>query len=199
MNWLARTWAWIWGYVSKLPGHIWGVLWGKETPLIITVGLAVLAAFLSPMITEKYERQRMRSEYVLANLRELNGLISVVYVNVTAINFAVAGGGAAPPENVTGAREALAQLNWKVVETAAMLPTGQRDDLQRFQRDVVAVSEALNGELDIARCRILLDRVDAMALSAALTIQAVGRHADLAEPAVVVSGGSSTSGASPSA
>ncbi|WP_333591410.1 hypothetical protein [Brevundimonas sp.] len=170
-------------FAGKWIGHgfleLWNLLWRAETPLIVTVGLAVAAAWLSPIVTEKFERQRMRSEYVLANLRELNGLISEVYVQVTAINYAVAAGGEAPKENITKARETLAKLNWKIIETAAMLPKDQRRILQRFQNNAFAVSQSLDGKLDVAGCQTLLRRVNDMALAGAQSIQAVGRYVDL--------------------
>lgn len=161
--------------------NFWNLAWGTETPLVVTIGLAVLAAWLSPLVTERFERQRMRSEYVLANLRELNALISDVYVNVSSINYAVAAGQTAPTENVDKAREALAKLNWKAIETAAMLPKHQRRPLKAFQAQALDVSNALDGELDIARCQDLLGKVNAMALGGAKSIQAVGRYVELAE------------------
>ena len=173
--WLVTAWRLLRAGATKL----WDMLWAAETPLVVTVLLAVAAALLSPLVTEKYERQRMQAQYVLANLRDLNGLISEVYVHVTAINYAVAAGGEAPKESVTKAREALARLNWKTIETAAMLPKGQRRVLHQFQTDARAVSQSLDGPLDIQGCQRLVANVNAMALSAALSIQTVGRHADL--------------------
>lgn len=160
---------------------LWKGLWSTETPLIITILLAGAAAYLSPMVTEQFERQRMRSEYVLANLRELNTIIAEVYVQVTAINYAVAAGEEAPAANVTQARAEIAKLNWKTVETAAMLPQSQRRVLHRFQADVRDVSRTLDGTLDVYGCAQLLQEVSEMGLSGALAIQAVGRHAELGE------------------
>ncbi|MFC7378275.1 hypothetical protein [Brevundimonas sp. GCM10030266] len=122
----------------------------------------------------------MRSEYVLTNLKELNSLISDVYVNVSAINHAVADGQPAPAESVQQTRDALAKLNWKAVETAAMLPRDQRGILRDFQAQALEVSKALDGDLDIAKCQLLLTRVNAMALGGAQAIQAVGKYVELA-------------------
>lgn len=172
---LDQFWAW----VKRRPKWFWDLLWDSEIPLAVTVILTVAAAFLSPMITEKYERQKMRSEYVLANLRELNGLVADVYVQVTAINYAVAAGKKAPEINVAKTREIVARLNWKVIETAAMLRKEDRGPLKRFQQSIVGVSEALDGKLDVKGCQLLLSRVETMAVEAAATIQTVGGRVDL--------------------
>ncbi|MNR31502.1 hypothetical protein D3C85_1490150 [compost metagenome] len=121
----------------------------------------------------------MRSEYVLENLRELNSLISDLYVNVTVINHAVADGRTAPKANIEAARSTLAKLNWKIIETATMLPKSQRRILHRFQIEAGKVNESLNGKLDLAACQVLMTRVNDMALSGAQSIQAVGRHVEL--------------------
>ncbi|WP_159850853.1 hypothetical protein [Brevundimonas sp. G8] len=124
----------------------------------------------------------MSSEYVLGNLRELNSLVADVYVEVSSINYAVADGKSAPKESIDNARKVLAKLNWKIIETAAMLPREQRAVLHTFQTDVSNVSNSLDQNLDLAGCRNLLNSVDAMGLSGALSIQTIGRHVDLTSP-----------------
>lgn len=160
----------------------WRLLWRSEVPLIVTVGLAALAAFLAPQVTEKFERQRLSAEYVLNNLKDLNTLIAEIYVDVSKINYAVAAGNPPPRATRDHARETLAKLNWKIVETAAMLPKAQRVVLHEFQTDVFRVSQNLDEKLDIEGCQRLLKSVDAMGLSGARSIQTVGRHVDLSNP-----------------
>ena len=125
----------------------------------------------------------MQSEYVLSNLRELNALIADLYVKVTDINYAVANGKRAPKADIDGARGTIAKLNWKLIETQAILGGRDTKTLPEFQKSVRGVSQALDGRLDLAGCQQLLKKVNAMAFDGALVIQSVGRHVSLSADA----------------
>lgn len=182
MLWLAKLASWVGTGIWKVLKALWNLLWTEKTPLLVTVGLTVAAAYLSPMITERFERQKLRSEYVLANLRDLNGLMAEIYVEVTNINYEVASGKPVPKENVKKAREIIAKINWKLVETAAMLKDEKdRRTVMRFQQRILELNRMLDGKLDVAGCRALLAKLGEAALEAALVIQAVGGRVELSD------------------
>lgn len=160
-------------------------LWQDRIPLVITIIASIAGTlWIAPGINERFERQKMQATYVLENLREFNKLISDVYVDVTVINHTVASGKLAPAEKVTSARESLVRLNWKLIETASILSRDEDKELLRdFQVSVSGVMSALNGKLDIKGCKILLLKVNEMALHGSKVIATIGKQADLSSKA----------------
>lgn len=178
---MAITWTSAKSKLTALAIGLLKFLWQDKIPLIIVAIATSLGTFwIAPVINQTFERQKMQATYVLENLRELNRLISDIYVDVSAISYTVAAGKIAPDDKVIHARENLVRLNWKLIETASML--SREDDrrvLREFQESVSAVVSALNGNLDIRGCNELLSRVELMSKKGSVVIATIGKRADL--------------------
>ncbi|RRN63484.1 hypothetical protein [Caulobacter sp. 602-1] len=178
---MAITWTSAKSKLAALAIGLLKFLWQDKIPLIIVAVATSLGTFwIAPVINQTFERQKMQATYVLENLRELNRLISDIYVDVSAISYTVAAGKIAPDDKVIHARENLVRLNWKLIETASMLSREEdRRVLREFQESVSAVVSALNGSLDIRGCNELLSRVEVMSKKGSVVIATIGKRADL--------------------
>lgn len=168
-------------FCGRQVSNFWNFIWDDKIPLVITIIATALGTYwIAPSVNERFERQKMQATYVLENLREFNKLISDVYADVTAINYNVAYGKPAPQDKVDHARESLMRLNWKLIETASILSKDDDQKLLRdFQLSVSDVVSALNGKLNIAGCKLLLDKVTIMSTKGSIVISAIGKRADL--------------------
>lgn len=184
--WVRVIPAYLWAGVVWL----WKLLWGDKVPLIANIGLILLTAWITysvaPKINGQFERQKIQSSYVLENLRSINGLVSDLYVEITYINYEVAANRPPPPERVAKAREIIGKLNWKLIETAAVL---ERESdwrlLREFQERTSQVRGSLDRVSDRQSAEQLLKDTNLMATAAVKVIAAVGKRASLdpdAEP-----------------
>lgn len=175
--WLLRK---IWWLLRKC----WLFLWTDKIPLVANMGLILLTAWLTyavaPKINSRFERQKIQSAYVLENLRGINGLVSDLYVEITYINYSVAKSGNVPTERISKAREVIGRLDWKLIETAAVLESeSDRRLLREFQQRLSMVRIALDNTSDRATAELVLKAADEMAASAVKVIAAVGKRASL--------------------
>lgn len=156
-------------------------IFSEKYPIIITFIVASIGTYIiSPYVNEKFERQKMQASYVLDNLHQFNELISDLYVQITAINYNVAKTGSADIKNVKSARDDIAKLNWKIVETASILNRKEDIDLLfEFKQSISDVNDQLNGNLNTKSCLILMSKVNIMAKNASKVINTISNHVDL--------------------
>ena len=163
---------------------IWGVLWNDKVPLIVNIVLIGATAWITygvaPHINGTFERQKIQSAYVLENLRSINSYISELYVEVGEISYAISDQEPAPEENIKKARETINRLNWKLIETAAVLKEKEDlDKLEQFQIRLEKVRRALDGANDAATAEALSDEVRQMSIIGVQVIQSIGERASL--------------------
>lgn len=164
--------------------RVWRVLWNDKVPLLINIILIATTAYITyivaPKINGTFERQKIQSAYVLENLRSINGHISEIYVDVGEISYALAGGGALPKESVASARENISRLNWKVIETAAVLKDKDDvDKLEEFQISLDELRESLDNTVDVKTARSLSDSMKRMSVIGVDVIESIGGRASL--------------------
>lgn len=170
----------IWWFLQK----VWSVLWGDKVPLIINVALICATAYVTyvfaPQLNGVFERQKIQSSYILENLRYINQNISDLYVDVGQINYALAAGDDVPSENISSARETINRLNWKIIETAAILDRDSDvDRLDQFSASLDQVRVALDNTDDVESARVLSERVRDMSLLGVEVIAVIGDRASL--------------------
>lgn len=174
----------IWRCIVWLAVRLWGVLWNDKVPLLINIILIGATAWITygvaPHINGTFERQKIQSLYILDNLRSINNYISELYVEVGEISYMLADGQPKPDANVRKARETINRLNWKLVETAAVL---ERDEdlkkLEEFQIKVDKVRHSLDRVQDITSAQQLTKDVQAMSIVGVSVIDSIGDRASL--------------------
>jgi hypothetical protein len=171
-------------FIVWLAVRIWGVLWNDKVPLLINIILIGATAWITygvaPHINGTFERQKIQSSYILENLRSINGYISELYVEVGEISYSVAAGQPKPEGNVRKARETINRLNWKLVETAAVL---ERDEdlekLEEFQVRLEQVRQSLDRVQDVPSAQKLTRDVREMSIVGVRVIESIGDRASL--------------------
>ena len=174
----------IWRGIVWVAVRLWGILWNDKVPLLINIILIGATAWITygvaPHINGTFERQKIQSSYILENLRSINGYISELYVEVGEISYAIAAGHPKPDANVRKARETINRLNWKLVETAAVLE--REEDLKKLEEFQVRVDEvrrSLDRVQDIPSAQKLTQDVRAMSVVGVSVIESIGDRASL--------------------
>lgn len=171
---------------------LWRGLWNAHVPLIWNIAVVLLAAvgtyFLSPALTEKFERQKIRSGYISSNLEDMNVLVSDFYVAVMKATSATGSQRAAEFQKVD---ELAARLSWKSIEIGAVL---QNDDdralMARFTRNLQAVQRsAVKTDTEDGQ-KAFRANLKAFSITSVLVIQGVAQRAELSNdrPIAEVSG-----------
>ena len=174
----------LWRAIVWIGVKIWGILWNDKVPLVINIILIAATAYVTyvvaPKINGTFERQKIQSAYVLENLRSINAHISEIYVDVGEISYAMAAEKPLPDESVSSARETISRLNWKVIETAAVL----KDDddiakLEEFQISLDELRESLDATVDVRSARVLSNKMKQMSVIGVDVIESIGGRASL--------------------
>lgn len=160
---------------------LWRGLWDAHVPLIWNIAVVILAAvgtyFLSPALTEKFERQKIRSSYISSNLEDMNVLVSDFYVAVMKATSATGPQRAAEFQKVD---ELAARLSWKSIEIGAVLQNSDDQALMaQFTRDLQAVQRsAVTANTEVGR-RAFRANLKAFSTTSVLVIQGVAQRAEL--------------------
>lgn len=162
---------------------LWAGLWGAHVPLIWHVSVVLLAAigtyFLSPALTEKFERQKIRSNYISSNLEDMNVLVGDFYVAVMKATTATG------PERATEFQkvdELAARLSWKSIEIGAVLQKPEDQALMaRFTRDLQAVQRSAVDANTPAGSAAFRTNLRAFSITSVLVIQGVAQRAELSK------------------
>lgn len=174
----------LWRAAAWLGIKVWSILWNDKVPLLINIILVAVTAYVTyvvaPKINGTFERQKIQSAYVLENLRAINAHISEIYVDVGEISYAMAENNPLPTESVSSARETISRLNWKVIETAAVLRDDRDiDKLEEFQISLDELRGALDATVDVRTARVLSDNMRRMSVIGVGVIESIGGRASL--------------------
>ena len=146
--------------------------------------LVVLAAALgtyaiAPKINESFERQRIQSEYIADNLKELNSAISDLYVATSAI-MNTPDGQVVPPEKLADLDEAYAKLSWKALQISAVLESEEDQALmERFQSELGDVMVAARKREGVAGRQRLKAELQEFTTTTVIVIAGVAQRSNL--------------------
>jgi hypothetical protein len=188
VNWLRQNWrrvpsmlpAWCWRGIC----FFWKGAWDSHVPLVWNVLVVILASagtyYLSPGLTEKFERQKIRAGYISANLSEMNKLVGDFYVAVMEASSVTN-----PDGNIEKFRkvdEVAARLSWKSVEISAVLNSpSDRKLMQRFQKELRDAQAATVRANTPQGRSIFVQSLQRFASTSVEVIQGVARRADVAD------------------
>jgi len=162
---------------------LWRSAWNAHVPLVWHIAVVLSAAagtfYLTPRLTEQFERQKIRSGYVSSNLQEMNKLTGDFYVSVMKATSA------SPDQRVeafANVDEIAARLTWKSIEIGAVLrsPSDQRL-MKRFATDLVdAQQAAVNADTPCGKMQFR-DALTRFSETSVLVIQGVAERAELTD------------------
>lgn len=192
MNWLAQNWRQVpsiaWTGFCIFVQRGWKRAWGSEVPLAWHVAVVVAAAlgtyYLSPILTAKFERQKIRSGYISANLVEMNKLVGDFYVAVMEASSVPE-----PQKDLEKFRTVdavAARLSWKAVEIGAVLDSpSDKLLMQRFQEELRETQKSTVLAHTPKGHPIFAANVERFARTSVEVIQGVAQRADVANVPVV--------------
>ncbi|MCK1641496.1 hypothetical protein IVA95_29105 [Bradyrhizobium sp. 157] len=123
---------------DKLP--VWATILG------IVIG-ALGTYFVIPSINEGLEKQKIKSEFVIRNLDDLNSRTRTLVSDVSDLHFNVLRTGEIDGSAVQKISSKIAEMQWKAIELAVIFEgTPGMDAVQRYQKSLDGVRTAL-GEL----------------------------------------------------
>jgi hypothetical protein len=167
--------------LKAAPVSIWKHLWADKVPLVwhmIVVGLAAWGSYsLAPAINEKVERQKLKSEYVSQNLRDMNSLISDFYVSVQHINSSSS---PVSKEDLERTDQIAAKLHWKAIEVSAILKEESDQKLMlHFQQKLRAIEVAIPSSRDEGGREKLKRTVNEFSQTSVQVIGAIAQRAEI--------------------
>lgn len=148
MIWLRQNWRRLpevaGGAIWFAARFVWRGAWNAHVPLVWHIVVVLSAAagtfYLTPKLTEQFERQKIRSGYVSSNLQEMNKLTGDFYVAVMRATSAPAEKRVDAFANVD---EIAARLTWKSIEIGAVLRSKSDQRLmRRFADDLLSTQQA---------------------------------------------------------
>ncbi|MDR7230000.1 hypothetical protein J2X45_001081 [Caulobacter sp. BE264] len=164
-------------------GWCWKHLWQDKVPLIWNIAVVIIAAWgsysIAPAINEKVERQKIQSEYVSQNLKDINNLIADFYVAVQKVNSSK---GEISKLDLEKCDEIATKLHWKSIEVSAILR--DRDDqklMLSFQRKLNDVQKAIPEVRQKDGSRKLSAALTDFSATGVQVIGAVARRAEIRE------------------
>lgn len=167
--------SFLWTRLTKLISF----LWQDKVPLIFTLAAALAAYVVSPMINEKFERQKMQATYILENLKDINGMVSDIYVNVYQINVSVSKNEKSIDGNIKSIRDNIAKLHWKLIETASMLPDEELIHVKDMQQKLSALNGDLHTNINKADAEKLMSDLNALSKSSSDVIETIGKNSHI--------------------
>lgn len=121
---------------EKLP--VWATVLG------IILG-ALSTYFIIPKINENLERQKIRSEFVIRNLDDLNSRTRTLVSDVSELHGNVLRGGNVDASAVQKVSSKIAEMQWKAIELAVIFEgTPGMTAVQRYQTSLDGVRAALD-------------------------------------------------------
>lgn len=148
--------------------------------ILVVIGTALLTYYVSPVLHNNFERQKLRSEYVLDNLKSINSHITQIYVDVGLIKYSIIHGLDEEKVHAKSALTEVDKINWKLIETASVL--SEQDDkikLERFQTSLIKVRHQLSTIDQTKNVDCLNDALVKMSQDGVLVIEAVSLRAAL--------------------
>lgn len=161
----------------------WKHLWQDKVPLIWNIAVVIIAAWgsysIAPAINEKVERQKIQSEYVSQNLKDINTLVADFYVAVQKVNSSQ---GDINKADLEKCDEIATKLHWKSIEVSAILKDGRDQKLMlSFQQKLSAVQRAIPEVRHKDGSRRLSAAITEFSATGVKVIGAVARRAEIRE------------------
>ena len=127
---------------------IGGFLARTETPLWVTllgfIAGAVSVYFITPHLNQKFETQKIKTDYVMKSLDNINNKTQEMLSEISITNRKIGAGESNFGENVDKATRLATELQWKAIEISAVL-----DD-----QESAAIIKNFQQSLDKARVSI---------------------------------------------
>lgn len=137
---------------DKLP--VWATVLG------ILIG-ALGTYFVIPKINEDLERQKIRSDFVIRNLDDLNSRTRTLVSDVSELHFNVLRNGNVDSAAVQKISSKIAEMQWKAIELAVIFEGTQgMASVHRYQaslEDVRAALSDLKTKSDLARSQTAIE------------------------------------------
>lgn len=194
MNWLRLNWRRLPVVAAVGCGNaclfLWRQAWKAHVPLawhiVVVLSAAAGTFYLTPKLTEQFERQKIRSGYVSSNLQELNRLTGDFYVAVMKATSA------SPDKRVdafTTVDEVAARLTWKSIEIGAVLTSPEDQRLmRRFATELADTQQAaVMADTPGGRERFK-QKLTRFSRTSVLVIQGVAERAELSDELVAGGG-----------
>lgn len=121
----------------------------EKVPLwlhIVTIcGTLVATLHFAPVINAGFERQKIKSSFVVDSLESINNLTGDLAVSITAFNYCELNKPGECISEIKVAQASIVRLQWKAVQLRAILTdSDDRLAIQRFQRSLDSVAVSLN-------------------------------------------------------
>lgn len=187
MTWLRNNWrrlpAVMIGGCCRASLFVWRSAWNAHIPLIWHIIVVMSAAagtfYLTPKLTEQFERQKIRSGYVSSNLLEMNKLTGDFYV---AVMKATSSSQEKRVEAFSNVDEIAARLTWKSIEIGAVLKSpGDQRLMGRFATDLAEVQQAAVSADTPTGKQQFRDALRRFSETSVLVIQGVAERAELTD------------------
>lgn len=105
--------------------YIKKILLDSNTPLWVTIigilGGALGAYVITPLINQKLENQKIKTEYVIRSLDSVNSKTQEMLSEISIVNRKIYNKNQTAEENIDKATRLVAELQWKAIEISAVL------------------------------------------------------------------------------
>lgn len=125
---------------DKLP--VWATLLG------IVIGAVVTAAssfWIVPKINESLERQKIRTEFVIRNLDDLNARTRALVVDISELHSSILSTGNINASAIQKPMSKIAEMQWKAIELAIIFEQKNGRIIKDYQKSLEDVRVALSG------------------------------------------------------
>ncbi|MBD2751217.1 hypothetical protein IC232_31795, partial [Microvirga sp. BT688] len=104
----------------RLGSYLWRTLLDTSTPLWVTFAGVLLSAYgayeIAPAINNELEKQKIKTEFVIRNLDNLNGKTQELLSEISIVNRKILAGEKNYGENIDKATRLSTELQWKAIE-----------------------------------------------------------------------------------
>ena len=111
--------------MRKAAGYVWKLLFETDTPLWVTLVGFCFATFgvyyLTPMINQNLEKQKIKTEYVIRSLDNINTRTQEMLAEISIANRKIASDQKDYSSNIDKALRLATELQWKAIEIGAVL------------------------------------------------------------------------------
>jgi hypothetical protein len=157
--------------------YLWGICLGETLPvwatiLGIIVGAALTAGstfWIVPRLNESLEKQKIRTEFIIRNLDDLNSRTRALVIDIAELHSSVLRTNVVDSSAVQKSISKIAEMQWKAIELAVIFE-GQNGgriirDYQKSLDDVRAALLNLKSKEDLVASQEAIQRFSSSTLS----------------------------------